>query len=79
MFTPKQERNGTNIGADGHNTADANEAAMPALPVEAAMSAASGYSDTGKSVFDGGGLEGMVSFEWDAGLAIVDVEGGGSA
>ena len=78
-FTGKQERNGTNIGAPGHNSAIANEGPMPAIPMAQAMAAADGtYNTPGHSVFLGGGQEGMVSMEWDAGLAINDVEGGGS-
>lgn len=75
VFTPKQERQGTAIGADGHNSAVANEGPMPAIPMGEAMAAAAGYSDQGRQVFDGGGLEGTVSFEWDAGLAIPEMPG----
>lgn len=77
-FTQKQERNGTDIGADGHNSAVVNEGPIPAIPMGAAMGAAAAYSDQGHVVFDGGMSEGMANFEWDAGLAINDVEGGGS-
>lgn len=77
MFTPKQERNGTAVGADGHNTAVAAEGPMPAIPMAEATAVGVAYADKGRQVFDGGTMDG-VSFEWDAGLAVNDVEGGGS-
>lgn len=75
MFTQKQERNGTAIGADGHNSAVANEGPMPAIPIGQAEAAAVKYSETGHQVFNGGGVSAVVSFEWDDGLAIPEQPG----
>lgn len=74
-FTPKQVRQGTDMGADGHNSAVANQADMVEVPIEAAQAAAAAYSDQGRQVFDGGGFEGVVPFDWDAGLAIAEEPG----
>lgn len=75
MFTEKQIRNGADQGAAGHNTAVDDMGPMPAVPMTEAMSAADTYSNAGKAVFDGGGMEGMVSFVWDSGLAVADQPG----
>jgi hypothetical protein len=45
----------------------------------AATAAGMAYSETGHGVMLGGVPESTVAMEWDAGLAIIDVEGGGSA
>jgi hypothetical protein len=76
-FTPKQVRQGTDIGADGHNSAVANEGPMPDVAplIGQAMGAAAAYSDNGLKVFEGGGVTGTVSFEWDDGLAIPEQPG----
>lgn len=74
-FTPKQERQGTAIGAPGHNSADSNEGPMPAPPVGQATAAGVGAMTEGHPMVNVL-AEHAVSFEWDSGLAINDVEGG---
>ena len=85
MFTPKQVRNGADQGAAGHNTAVANMADMPDIPLGAAESAAAEVMAEAHALMTmpaGSGVDGhMVGLhgsvtEWDSGLAINDVEGG---
>lgn len=66
-FTPKQERQGTAIGAEGHNSAVANEADMPSITLGGAESAAKSYSEQGHAVFDGNGLPSSASFSSEIG------------
>lgn len=78
-LTPKQERNGIPAMAAGQATEIVDKGPMPDVPplVAQAMSAAIGTMTEGHAMM--GALAGhAVSFEWDAGLAVNDVEGGGS-
>jgi hypothetical protein len=87
-FTPKQVRNGADQGAEGHNTAVTDAGPATSLPIGTAVAAGNNMADHGHDWFDspaGSGSGGhMVGpdgpmFEWDSGLAINDVEGGGSS
>jgi hypothetical protein len=80
MFTPKQVRQGTDIGADGHNTAVDDAGPMVAPPVAEAMAVGMEYSGYGKAVFSGASVAGAdlvtgETFVWDSGLAIADQPG----
>jgi hypothetical protein len=77
-FTPKQVRNGADIGG-GDNASVAMPGPMPdtAAVMSQSTSAGNNYSELGhQQMLEPSGS--TVSFEWDAGLAINDVEGGGS-
>ena len=83
-FTGKQIRNGADQGAPGHNSAIANEGPMDAPPMEQATAAGMKYQEYGAVVFAGGDIadKDLVigsTFQWDDGLAVNDVEGGGSS
>ncbi len=71
MFTAKQVRNGTNIGADGHNTAVDDMGPLPAIPMDAAMAQGNAYNDTGLDVMMGSGIPSVLA-DWDD-----DVSGAG--
>jgi len=79
-FTDKQVRNGADQGGgDGQNTA------VPSADVTGDVASAKTQAESAGNAYmlDGHALAGAiaghtVSFEWDAGLAVNDNEGGGS-
>jgi hypothetical protein len=79
-FTPKQERNGADMGGGGQDTALPGPSALADIAAAKAQAEAAGLSNMAEGhAMAGATLDGhTVSFEWDAGLAINDNEGGGS-
>ena len=86
VFTGKQQRNGADIGSPDSN--NPMPGPTPTVPLMEAQDAADVRMSEGHAFMTspaGAGVEGHeiggggdMMFEWDAGLAINDVEGGGS-
>jgi hypothetical protein len=77
-FTPKQQRQGTDIGGADHNTAAAGPYPDVGSVMSQATAAGNAYNNSGHAVMTGAGLPDQAPREWDQGLAINDIEGGGS-
>ena len=82
-LTPKQERNGISVeGGTQSQEQLAQPGPMVTPPVGQAMAAAERTMAEAHDLFVGGGADGAGTQgsvpEWDSGLAVNDVEGGGS-
>jgi hypothetical protein len=78
-FTDKQIRNGADQGGGEQNTATPGPSAQADIAAAKGQAEAAGMSNMSEGHAMAGTLAGHgVSFEWDAGLAISDIEGGGS-